>query len=99
MANRKINKKQAPVSERHFEVVLEEIDSKLDLVLEGYKALDKGIGDFRKEVGEKFNEVDYKFELVFDELHLIRNELKEKVGRDEFALLEKRVMALEKSKK
>ena len=34
-----------------------------------------------------------------DELNLIRNELKEKVGRDEFVLLEKRVMVLEKSKK
>ena len=73
MIKRKINKKQIPDSERHFEVILEDIDSKLDLVLEGHKALDKEIGDFRKEVGEKFNEVDYKFELVFDELHLIRN--------------------------
>jgi len=80
-------------------VVLEDIDSKLDLVLEGHQVLDKKIEDFRKKVDERFNEVDYKFETVFDELHIIRNELKEKVGRDEFVLLEKRVMALEKSKK
>ena len=94
-------------------VVLEDIDSKLDLVLEGHQVLDKKIEDFRKKVDERFNEVDYKFEVVFekfdeidvqfsdvkDELHIIRNELKEKVGRDEFVLLEKRVMALEKSKK
>jgi len=109
----KINKNQSPVSERQFGVVLEDIDSKLDLVLEGHQVLDKKIEDFRKKVDERFNEVDYKFEVVFekfdeidvqfsdvkDELHIIRNELKEKVGRDEFVLLEKRVMALEKSKK
>jgi len=99
MAKKKINKKQLSVPERHFGVVLEDIDSKLDLVVEGHQGLDKKIEDFRKEVGERFNEMDYKFEIVFDELHLIRNELKEKVGRDEFVLLEKRVMALEKSRK
>ncbi len=73
MIKRKINKKQLPDSERHFGVILEDVDSKLGFVLDGHKALDKEIGDFRKEVDERFNEVDYKFELVFDELHLIRN--------------------------
>lgn len=99
MAKNKINKKQPLSPERRFGVVLEDIDSKLNLVVEGHRGLDKKIEDFRKEVGERFNEVDYKFEIVFDELHLIRNELKEKVGRDEFILLEKRVIALEKSRK
>jgi len=105
MVKKKINKKQLSLSERHLGVVLEDIDSKIDLVVEGVGTLDKKVDkhheefqEFRKEVGKRFNEVDYKFELVFDELHLIRNELKEKVGRDEFALLEKRVMALEKSR-
>lgn len=99
MTKEKIDKKRVSPPERHFGVVLEDIDSKLDLVVEGHKGLDKKIGDFRKEVGERFDEVDYKFGIVFDELHLIRNELKEKVGRDEFALLEKRVISLEKSRK
>ena len=110
---KKINKKQLSSSERHFGVILEDIDSKLDLVVEGLETVDKKIEDFRKEVDERFNKVDYKFKIVFekfdkidiqfsdvkDELHIIRNELKEKVGRDEFVLLEKRVMALEKSRK
>ncbi len=34
---------------------------------------------------------------VKEELHLIRNELKEKVSRDEFLALEHRVTRLEKS--
>ncbi len=85
--------------ERHLGVTLEHIDSKLDLVLDGHKALDKKLENFKAEVDEKFKVVDYKFEIVLDELHLIRNELKEKVGRDEFVLLEKRVMALERREK
>ena len=96
---KKINKKQLSVSERHFGVVLEDIDSKLDLVVEGQQSLDVKIDKNHKEFQEFRNEVNYKFDVVFDELHLIRNELKEKVGRDEFVLLEKRVMALEKSRK
>jgi hypothetical protein len=95
----KNQKKELSQIERHFGVILEDIDSKLDLVVEGHRVLDKKIEDFREETDKRFNEVDYKFEIVFDELRLIRNELKEKVGRDEFILLEKRVAALEKSKR
>jgi len=98
MIKKKINKKQPILSERHFEVILEDIDSKLDLVIEGHRALDIKIDKNHEEFREFRKEVDYKFELTFDELRLIRNELKEKVGRDEFILLEKRVMALEKSR-
>lgn len=106
MVKKKNSKKETSPSARQFGVVLEDINSKIDLVVEGHQVLNKKIDkvdekleDFRKEVNERFNEVDYKFETVFDELHLIRNELKEKVGRDEFVLLEKRVLALEKSRK
>ena len=96
---KKINEKQLPVSGRRFGVVLENIDSKLDLVVEGHRVLDKKIDKVDEKLEDFRNEVNYKFDVVFDELHLIRNELKEKVGRDEFVLLEKRVMNLEKSRK
>lgn len=99
MTKKRASGKQASSPERRLGVVLEDIDSKLDLVVEGHKALDTKIDKHHGEFREFRNEVNYKFGLVFDELHLIRNELKEKVGRDEFTLLEKRVMALEKSKK
>ena len=95
----KINKKELSAPERHFGAILEDIDSKLDLVVEGVGTLDGKIDRHYGEFQEFRKDVDYKFELVFDELRLIRNELKEKVGRDEFALLEKRVIALEKSRK
>jgi hypothetical protein len=83
----------------YFGALLENMDSKIDVILEGHQVLDKKIDDLSNNVDKRFNEVDYKFDVVFDELHLIRNDLKEKVGRDEFILLEKRVFALEKSRK
>ncbi len=61
--------------ERRSGVVLEDIDSKLDLVVEGHKALDTKIDKHHEEFREFRSEVNYKFGLVFDELHLIRNEL------------------------
>ena len=96
---KKKKKKEFIQVERHFGVVLEDIDSKLDLVVEGHRVFDKKIDKVDEKVDNLKNEMNYKFEIVFDELHLVRNDLKEKVGRDEFILLEKRVMALEKSRK
>lgn len=99
MAKKKINKKELSPSERHFGMILEDIYPKLDLVVKGHQGLDKKIDIVDKKVDGLHEEMNYKFELVLDELRLIRNELKEKVSRDEFALLEKRVIALEKSRK
>lgn len=79
-----------------FGVVLEHMDSQFQLVFEGQQGLQKQIDVVGTDVKDLRKEMDYKFEVVFDELHLIRNELKEKVGRDEFTVLEKRVLRLEK---
>ena len=82
----------------------------LIFIVEGQQVLDKKIdkvdekvdelrGEMNYKFGvvfEKFDEVDQKFDEVTGELRVIRNELKEKVGRDEFVILEKRVMNLEK---
>ncbi|MEK7574491.1 MAG: hypothetical protein AAB514_03110 [Patescibacteria group bacterium] len=103
-------KKDSKSEERRTGVVLENIDSKLDFIVEGQQVLDKKIdkvdekvdelrGEMNYKFGvvfEKFDEVDQKFDEVTGELRVIRNELKEKVGRDEFVILEKRVMNLEK---
>src|SRR3989344_2454641 len=91
-------------------VLLEHMDSKLDLVVEGHEALDKKIDNMAENMSQKFFEVDQKFDImkerfdtvdekfsvVFEELHLIRSDLKEKVSREEFIVLEKRVLMLER---
>lgn len=83
----------------YFGALLENMDSKIDVLVEGHRTIDGKIDKHYFEFQEFRKEVNYKFDVVFDELHLIRNELKEKVGRDEFIVLEKRVFALEKSRK
>ena len=87
------------IEERRFGVILEDMDDKLNLIIDGHQALNKKIDNNHKEFQEFRGEVNYKFGVVFDELHLIRNELKEKVSRDEFIVLEKRVATLEKFRK
>lgn len=77
-------------------VILEHIDSKLDLVLEGQGGLSDRIDHVDGKVEHLQKEMNYRFDTVFDELRLIRNELKEKVSRDEFVVLEKRLAHLEK---
>lgn len=77
---------------------IKNMDSKIDGLIDAHKFSDEKIDKLEKKVDKGFEEVDRKFEMVFDELHLIRNELKEKVGRDEFIFLEKRVIALERAK-
>lgn len=101
MLKKKISKKQKQesFSERRLGVILENIDSKLDLVVEGHQVLDKKIDGMDNKVDNLREEMNYKFSVVLDELHLVRNELKEKIGRDEFILLEKRVAALEKTRR
>ncbi|MBU2109903.1 hypothetical protein KKB71_03065 [Patescibacteria group bacterium] len=93
----KKNKKNLNNTEKRYtNVLLENMDSKIDVLLEGHQVLDGKIEKVDKKIEDFREEVNYKFETVFDELRLIRNELKEKVGRDEFFVLEKRVAALEK---
>ena len=81
------------LSKRKEGVLMEDLDSKLDLLVEGHSVLRKEIGDLRGEMNERFQEVDYKFEVVFEQMQLIRNN---QVSRDEFIMLEKRVINLEK---
>ncbi len=98
MAKKKINKNSYTGGE--VGVILEGIRS--DFKIFGETLLDvKKKGDATFEaVGELKEDVAVlKEDMIFvkGELGLIRNELKEKVSRDEFALLEKRVLSLEKT--
>lgn len=47
-----------------FGVLLERMDSKLDLVVEGHGTLDKKIDDLTENMNQKFFEVDQKFGIV-----------------------------------
>lgn len=93
---KKPNTKRSP--EHKFGVLMENIESQLKLVAEGHGILANSVNRLREEMNERFSVVDQKFDIVFDELHLIHNELKEKISRDEFVVLEKRVTVLERNR-
>lgn len=76
MVKRRGTIKNTEKADQHTGVILEHIDSKVDLLVEGNHVLDKKIDTLHGEMNERFKEVDYKFGVVFDELHLIRSELK-----------------------
>jgi len=95
--------------ERHFGVILENIDSKFDLLVEGHKNLDKKIDRVEQNLGEFRQETDFKFkilteitaknseniEIMKSDIEFIKNSFKKKVDLEEFEALEKRVILLE----
>lgn len=68
MVKNKISKKELSSSERHFGVVLEHIDSKLDLVVEGHQELDKKIEKVDEKIENFRQEVNFKFKIVQETL-------------------------------
>ncbi len=93
---KKVPLKDTPTELRRLGVILESVDQKIDTVVEGHVALDQKINRNHGEFQEFRNAVNFKFNVVLDELHLIRNQ---QVKREEFILLEKRVLELEKRRK
>ena len=57
------------MEKEHFEVILESIDSKFDLVLEGYSSLDKKIDDLAEMMEERFDLLDSKIDEVTADLN------------------------------
>jgi chromosome segregation ATPase len=68
-------KKDLPEKDRHFGVVLEDINSKMTLVLEGHLSLDKKIDNFKKEFVEFKGETNTKFETISKRLNKIDGRL------------------------
>lgn len=107
---KKIKKTDLSATERHFGVVLEDIDSKMDLVLEGHQALDIKFSKKIDKVDEKLEDIGEKIdihtemigsmatdiEIIKSDVEFIKNSLKKKVDIDEFVVLEKRVALLER---
>jgi archaellum component FlaC len=63
----------------HLEILLEDIQGKFDLVLEGHDVLRKEIRDTREELCEKINLVDFKVETLNQKIDGVRDELGQKI--------------------
>ena len=63
----------------HLEILLEDIQGKFDLVLEGHDVLRKEIRDTREELCEKINSVDFKVETLNQKIDGVRDTLGQKI--------------------
>jgi len=84
-------------SKRKEGVLLEDLDSKLDLVLDGHKVLDKKIDGLGKELQEFKKDTKYKLDLIIKEIKEIKDKLDKVIYRPELEALEKRVEKLEET--
>ncbi|MBD1399402.1 hypothetical protein [Pelovirga terrestris] len=52
----------------HLEVILENMDKKLDIIIEGYNALDRKIDSVRDELKQDISLLDFKIDTVNNHL-------------------------------
>ena len=79
--------------QRHLGVIAESFESQVKLVAETTIGIQQQLVTIRDLVAKNTEDIE---EMKMD-LHIIRQDLKEKVGRDEFVLLEQRITKLEKA--
>jgi len=76
---------------QHFDVVAEDLKDDIKQVAEGVSLNTQKIDGLQGDM----NTVKGDIEIIKVDIEFIKNELKQKVARDEFAVLEKRVSMLE----
>ena len=88
---------------RHFDVVAEDIKSKIETVSEQVAINTEQITSLQEDVKivkDDMGKVKDDVEVIKLDIEVIKNDLKQKVSREEFVILEKRVGMLEaKSRK
>ncbi|MDE2144782.1 MAG: hypothetical protein KGJ01_02340 [Patescibacteria group bacterium] len=77
---------------RRLGVIVEKINDNVKLVAEQYGDINKKLDSHTEMIGH----IAADLEIMKDDVSLIKNELRQKVGIEEFVILEKRVAALEK---
>ena len=90
---------------RHFDVVVEDLESKIDTVAEGLESkidlLTEQVANNTEQiegVKDRLDSVEETIGVIKVDVEFIKYELKKKVSWDEFAVLEKRVAMLEAKK-
>jgi chromosome segregation ATPase len=81
-----------------IEEKLEEHDERFNKIEEKLQEHDKKFNKIEgksQDHDDRFNKIDESLEIIKLDIEFIKNELKQKVSRDEFAALEKRVARLE----
>ena len=89
---KEILKEQREDCKRYLGVLAESFESQVKLVAESIIGIQEQLSHIRDMVAKNTEDI----EIMKMDLHIIKNELKEKVSRDEFRILEKRLLFVEK---
>ena len=90
-----ILKEQREEYQRYSGVLAENSESQLKLVVESLMGIQKQLISLREMVAKNTEDI----EIIKMDIHIIKDDLKQKVGREELIVLEKRVAILEKARK
>ena len=63
------------MEKEHLEIILEDMNSKFDLILEGHVGLRQAIDDLDKRTTERFDLVDFKFEVLNKKIDAVAADL------------------------
>jgi len=78
-------------TKKYFDVVAEDLKGEIQIVAEQVAANTEKL----EEHSQKFDKIGGTLEIIKIDIEFIKNELKQKVNREEFAFLEKRISLLE----
>ncbi len=89
-------------TKRHFDVVAESIEDKIQIIAEqvanNTEKLEEHSQRFDK-IDQKFDKIDQTLQIIKLDIEFIKHGLEQKVPRSEFAALERRVSLLESNRK
>jgi hypothetical protein len=77
------------MKKENLEVILEDINSKFNLVLEGHEAIRSEIRDLSRNTNERFDLVDFKIDTLNKKIDNVELKLNEKIDNVELKLNEK----------
>jgi hypothetical protein len=76
------------MKKEHITVLLEEMNGKFSLVLEGHAALDRKIDALRTDIGERFATTDVKLDALNCKIDTVKAELTQRIDTVETNLTE-----------
>lgn len=76
-------------NQRHLEVILEDMNSKLDLLIEGHQSLQQQIHDTKTELKEDIGLCNFKIDTLNQKIDGVKDELNQKIDGVEDKLFKK----------
>jgi len=70
-------KRESKMKKENLEIILEEMNSKLDLLIEGYQLLNGKIDGLSRKTDERFDLVDFKIDTLNKKIDAVAVDLKE----------------------